>query len=147
MRWGSRKFALKFPMIAAAISFMVASSCPLSAQQVLQAAPDRDDSARRMNDGVINIIHGGFDRANVDTVLDMASVINAQGKLRIVPIIGQGDWQNIMDVLYLKGVDIAVVQSDVLAYFKHQNQQRDIGQRVVYIAQLYNQEFHLLARE
>jgi len=46
----------------------------------------------------------------------------------------------------LRGVDMAIVQSDVLDYARQQNYFPGIEGWVTYIAKLYNEEFHLLAR-
>ena len=67
--------------------------------------------------------------------------------MRVLPISGDGSIQNITDLLYLKGVDLAVVQSDVLAYIKDRRIHGGVGDRVGYITRLYNEEFHLVARD
>src|SRR3984893_9490119 len=50
-----------------------------------------------------------------------------------------------MDLKMLRGIDVATVQSDVLDYAKAQRTVAGI-EAVPYIAKLYNEEFHLLAR-
>ena len=79
---------------------------------------------------------------------DMAKVLdNPTTGMRVLPISGDGSIQNITDLLYLKGVDLAVVQSDVLAYIKDRRIHGGVGDRVGYITRLYNEEFHLVARD
>jgi uncharacterized protein len=79
---------------------------------------------------------------------DMAKVLdNPTTGMRVLPISGDGSIQNITDLLYLKGVDLAVVQSDVLAYIKDHRIHGGVGDRVSYITRLYNEEFHLVARD
>ena len=41
---------------------------------------------------------------------------------------------------------MAIVQSDVLEYLKRQGTYKNIEKRISYIAKLYNEEFHLIAR-
>jgi TRAP transporter TAXI family solute receptor len=52
----------------------------------------------------------------------------------------------VRDILHLRGVDMGIVQSDVMAYFK---QNGDLGanvdERLAYITTLYNEEMHLVA--
>jgi TRAP-type uncharacterized transport system substrate-binding protein len=50
-----------------------------------------------------------------------------------------------MDLKVLRGIDVAIVQIDVLDYAKAQRTPPGIDS-VPYIAKLYNEEFHLLAR-
>src|SRR5690242_17007144 len=79
---------------------------------------------------------------------DMGKVLdNPTTGLRILPIAGDGSIQNITDLLYLKGVDLAIVQSDVLAYIKDHRIHGGVSDRVSYITRLYNEEFHLVARD
>jgi uncharacterized protein len=46
----------------------------------------------------------------------------------------------------LHGIDLAILQDDVMNYAKQQNLFSGIESRMMYIAKLYNEEFHLLAR-
>jgi TRAP-type uncharacterized transport system substrate-binding protein len=64
--------------------------------------------------------------------------------LRVLPIIGKGSVQNTMDILFLRGVDIGIVQSDVLAFMKRDRTVPGVDKSVQYIAKLYNEELHLL---
>jgi uncharacterized protein len=69
--------------------------------------------------------------------------LNANG-LRVLPMLGKGGAQNIHDVLALKGVDMGIAQTTDLARLKAE--QPDLVNRLSYIAKLYNEELHLLAR-
>ena len=66
--------------------------------------------------------------------------------LRVIPIIGKGSVQNINDLLTLKAVDIAIVQSDVMARYLKSNRQPGIQSRMQYVTKLYSEEFHVLSR-
>ena len=37
-------------------------------------------------------------------------------RLRVLPVVGKGSLQNVTDILFLRGIDIGIVQSDVLTY-------------------------------
>jgi TRAP transporter TAXI family solute receptor len=65
--------------------------------------------------------------------------------LRVLPILGKGGAQNIRDVLSLKGVDMGIAQTTDLARLKAE--EPDLGNRLSYIAKLYNEELHVLARQ
>jgi TRAP transporter TAXI family solute receptor len=77
---------------------------------------------------------------------ELAKVINDGSSRRILPVIGTGSLQNVMDLRLLRGIDVAILQKDVLDYVKQQNLVPQIESRVNYITMLYNEEFHLLAR-
>ena len=77
---------------------------------------------------------------------ELAKVINDGSRRRILPVIGIGSLQNIMDLSLLRGIDVAILQKDVLDYVKQQNLVPQIESRVNYVTTLYNEEFHLLAR-
>ncbi len=65
--------------------------------------------------------------------------------LRVLPMLGKGGAQNIRDVLALKGVDMGIAQTTDLARLKAE--QPDLGHKLSYIAKLYNEELHVLARQ
>ena len=53
--------------------------------------------------------------------------------------------QNIVDLKVLKGIDAAIVEADLLDYARQQKLIPGV-ETLTYIARLYNEEFHLLAR-
>jgi len=104
------------------------------------------DVVTKANAGVIGIISGGLDGTYTRFAADIAAVLDGIDDLRILPIIGKGSLQNISDLLYLRGVDIAIVQSDVLAAVAQQRTFPGVQQQIQYIAKLYDEEVHVFAR-
>lgn len=98
------------------------------------------------NQGTVGIISGGFGSTNLRIVSDLATVLNKKHELRLLPMIGQGSVQNIDDILYLKGIDVGIVQSDVFEVFKKAGTRPDIINTVNYISKLFNVEFHLIGK-
>ena len=109
-----------------------------------QAAPVKESAAEQINKGVVGIISAGVNGTYIRIAADLANVLDSD-TLRVLPIIGKGSVQNISDLLYLKGIDMAIVQSDVLEYLKRKGIYGAIDKRIHYITKLYNEEFHLLA--
>src|SRR5438105_14622993 len=68
--------------------------------------------------------------------------------LRVLPVLGIGGLQNLNDVLFLKNIDMGVVDEDNLRLLKKRDPKiyANIEQRVHYITKLYNSELHVLAR-
>jgi uncharacterized protein len=137
---------VRFLCAIAAIIVLVAGSghpLPATAQQAEAAATA--NLRERVNSGTVGIITGGVNGTYIRIAADLASVLDRGDDLRILPIIGKGSVQNITDVLYLRGTDIGIVQSDVLAYMQKAGIHPTIDRRIRYITKLYNEEFHLLA--
>ena len=91
--------------------------------------------------GVITGMEGGtYARTGADlTILDDPT-------LRVLPTLGKGSLQNLSDILYLRGIDIGFVQADALAYAKQHEMFPGLTQNIRYIAKLYDEEVHILAR-
>jgi uncharacterized protein len=85
-------------------------------------------------------IAGGY------VVDEMASVLNDGDNLRILPIVSYGAASNLDDLLYLRGVDAAVTQSDVFEYFRKERKTPNLERRVQYVIRLPISELHILAR-
>ena len=94
---------------------------------------------------VIGVISGGVDGTYVRIAADLAAVLDGP-QLRIVPMVGKGSVQNIDDILHLRGVDVGIVQSDVLAYIRARRILPGAERAIGYIAKLYDEEVHVLAR-
>jgi len=55
------------------------------------------------------------------------------------------EWQNTKDLLFLKGVDMGITQSDILSHFNTTGELGpNIGARLRYVSRLYNEEMHVL---
>jgi TRAP-type uncharacterized transport system substrate-binding protein len=94
--------------------------------------------------GKIGIITGGINGTYLRIAIDLANVLDHGDDLRVLAIMGKGSVQNIDDILYLEGIDIGIVQSDVLAFSKRRNKHPKIAEHIHYITKLYTEAFHLL---
>jgi TRAP transporter TAXI family solute receptor len=109
-----------------------------------QAAPPAARPAPAI--GTVGIITGDVDSTGIRIASDLARVLDSGTELRIIPIAGKGSIQNINDLLTIKAVDIAIVQSDALARFLKISRQPGLQSRMQYLAKLYSEEFHVLSR-
>jgi uncharacterized protein len=105
-----------------------------------------DSAVDRANRGLVYIATSSVLGTDVRIAEDLANVLDDGATRRIVPMVGKGSLQNLMDLKVLRGIDVAIVQADVLDYAKAQRNPQGVDQ-VPYIAKLYNEEFHLLARD
>jgi uncharacterized protein len=131
--------------IAAIIVLAAVGGYPLSTTAQQAEATAVMELRERVNIGTVGIISGGVDGTYIRIAADLANVLDRGNDLRILPIIGKGSVQNITDILYLRGTDVGIVQSDVLAYMQKAGIHPTIDRRIRYITKLYNEEFHLLA--
>lgn len=94
----------------------------------------------------LGFLTSGVDGTSLQMVADLARTLNDGPNLRLIPMVGESSIQNVMDLLYLKGADLAVVQSDVLSQLKRGKRLPGIEERLQYVAKLHSEEFHVLAR-
>jgi uncharacterized protein len=100
----------------------------------------------KLNQNTVTVISGNPNGAYLYLAFDMSAVLDSGSDLRVLPVIGKGGYQNMMDVLYLKGVDLGITQSNIMGYLKKTGEfGPNIEGRVAYIAKLYNEEMHILA--
>ncbi|MBB4425233.1 TRAP-type uncharacterized transport system substrate-binding protein [Bradyrhizobium sp. CIR48] len=71
---------------------------------------------------------------------------HGQVALRVLPIVGDGGVRNVLDVLTLAGADVAISPVVLVDRLRETRTFGDISDRLTYIAPLYIEEFHLLAR-
>lgn len=98
-----------------------------------------------VNRGVIELETGRADDISVRMAGEIASIIDDGATRRVVPVVGKGPLQNLIDLKYLRGIDLAIVQADALDYARQRNFLPGLD-LLTYVAKLHNEEFHLLAR-
>src|SRR3954452_15961698 len=123
---------------------LAAAGPPAGAQSRVQSLISL---AIRANSGTVGIISGGPDGTYIRIAADLAAVLDDGDALRVLAILGKGSLQNISDILVLRGVDIGIVQSDVLAYARREKLLPGVDSLIQYIAKLYDEEVHVLARK
>jgi uncharacterized protein len=100
-----------------------------------------------VNRGVVELETARASGISVRISEDLASIIDDGATRRVLPVVGTGSLQNLTDLKLLRGIDMAILQIDVLDYARQQKLFPGIEDWVTYIAKLYNEEFHLLARK
>jgi uncharacterized protein len=99
-----------------------------------------------VNRGVVELETAGSTGISVRIAEDLASVVNDGATRRVLPVVGQGSLGNVIDLKLLRGIDMAILQTDILDYAREQKLFAGIDTSISYITKLYNEEFHLLAR-
>ncbi|CAH2602562.1 TAXI family TRAP transporter solute-binding subunit [Rhodovastum atsumiense] len=99
----------------------------------------------RVNQGTVGVITGMEGGTYARTAADLTLLDD--DTLRVLPALGKGSLQNLSDILYLRGIDIGFVQADALAYAKQHGLFPNLTQSLRYIAKLYDEEVHVIARQ
>jgi len=133
--------------------FFLALSTPsqLAHAQAEKRSVSYEEKKRQTNDIAVTIVTSGLSCTCARFAEDIRNVVNdlrPEG-LRVLPVLGVGGLQNLNDVLFLKGIDMGVVDEDNLRLLKKRDPKlyANIEERVRYITKLYNSEFHVLARD
>jgi TRAP-type uncharacterized transport system substrate-binding protein len=98
------------------------------------------------NANTIGLAGGLLEGSFIRYAADIAKVLDDGDKLRVIPLVTYGAVGNVTDLLHLKGVDIAITQSDVLDHFRRELNVPNIQDRIHYISPLYRSEVHIYAR-
>src|SRR6202022_1810610 len=98
----------------------------------------------RLNAGTVGLAGGLLEGAPIHFATDIARVVNDSGAVHILPIVTSGPTENVNDLLYLRGIDAAIINSDSLEEYKSQVPQ--IQQRITYLLSLFPSELHIFVR-
>lgn len=78
---------------------------------------------------------------------DLVDVMTDNGEIRVLPIKGKGAAHNLADLIYLSGIDIGVLQADVLERERSRSVYPDLTGNIRYITKWADTEIHLLVRD
>jgi TRAP-type uncharacterized transport system substrate-binding protein len=117
-----------------------------------QAAPPtaategEQDNASRVNNWTVGVAGGLLEGTFIRFAAELGKALDDGDNLRILPLVSYGAAENVSDLLYLKGIDIAITDADVFEEFKKDQRYRNIDRRINYISEMYVAEFHVYAR-
>ena len=108
-----------------------------------------------LNQNNVTILGGDMTGTVTHLLDDISKAVGDSDKLRIISTKG-GVVTNIRDILYLKGVDMGIVRSDVIHAYKQEQYfddnvkknkafYRNLSNRLTYISLLHKEEFTLLS--
>src|SRR6267378_3600252 len=109
------------------------------------AARERRALRDKLNSGLVGIVFGGMDDADFSEAVDLGAVIGSPD-IKIMSVAGNGANETVADLLFARGIDVGIVQTDVLETLKQKPPFPDVEKFLQYIAKLYDQESHVLAR-
>src|SRR6266566_8051794 len=98
----------------------------------------------RINASTIGLAGGLLEGAPIHFATEIARVVSDGGVTHVLPVVTRGPTENVNDLLYLRGIDAAIINSDSLDEYKSQVPQ--IQQRITYILSLFPSELHVFVR-
>ncbi|MDB5500856.1 MAG: hypothetical protein JWR89_758 [Tardiphaga sp.] len=98
----------------------------------------------KMNAWTVGLAGGLIEGAPLRLAAEMARVADDGDELRVLPVVTRGAAENVNSLLYLRGIDAAIINSDALDEYK--GQVPDIQRKITYIASLFPSELHVFVR-
>src|SRR5215472_1999989 len=86
---------------------------------VLSAFAETSNPRTEVRKGLVSVLTDGITDPNgraTRAVNELADYGRHIANVRVLPISGHGGVANVRDLLYLRGVDLAVLNSDILAF-------------------------------
>ncbi|HYG86644.1 MAG TPA: TAXI family TRAP transporter solute-binding subunit [Azospirillum sp.] len=111
------------------------------------AAMDVAGGRAQSVESTVGVVSADNDPASMRILTDIASALDGES-LRILPTVGQGPEQTVADISNtLRGAAVGILPSDVLRHLQHEPRLAEAGRSLRYIARLYDEEVHVLARQ
>jgi TRAP-type uncharacterized transport system substrate-binding protein len=120
------------------------SSIAQSRRTQSDSLPSEAQIRDRLNAWTVGLAGGLLEGAPIHFATEMARVVSDGGVVQVLPIVTRGPTENVNDLLYLKGIDAAIINSDSLEAYKSQVPQ--IQRRITYILSLFPSELHIFVR-
>jgi len=106
--------------------------------------PPETQMKLKINEWTLGLAGGLLEGAPIRLATEIARVVNDGENLHVLPIVTRGPTENLNDLLFLKGVDMAIISSDSLEEYKQQLP--DVSRRITYILNLFPSELHVFVR-
>src|SRR5215831_16131645 len=126
-------------------------SLPATGQAVpklLQGGGESEAVLReRKNAWTVGLVGGVFEGSFMRFAEEIRKVLDDGDEMRVLPIVSRGTAANLEDLLYLRGVDVAVTQVDLFEYFRTERKLPNLDQRIQYLLRFPVAEVHLITRK
>lgn len=104
-----------------------------------------DGIAAHLNESTFTIVGGGSQAGSAQLIEDLAVLLGAEGKRRVLPVLDSDSVSGVSDVLYLKGIDAAIVHEDALESIRQNKVFPDVGKKIQYVSKLSRANIHIVA--
>src|SRR5580704_14159481 len=111
---------------------------------VVQRAPTYEQQQEKINAWTVGLAAGLIEGAPLRLAAEMARVVDDGANLHVLPIVTRGPTENMNSLLYLRGIDLAIINSDALDEYKIQVP--EIRRHITYLLNLFLSELHIFVR-
>ena len=112
---------------------------PLKLQDATNPRPQET-----INAWTVGLAGGLIEGAPIHLAAEMARVVDDGDRMHVLPVVTRGPTENVNSLLYLRGIDAAIINSDALDEYK--NQVPDIQRKITYVLNLFPSEMHVFVR-
>jgi TRAP-type uncharacterized transport system substrate-binding protein len=142
--------------LATCLVISLAPSNAAHAQAGPEAAAARPEAATptaeaaikaRMNQWTVGLAAGLPDGGFVRFASEMARTMDDGDNMRLIPMVTRGTTTNIADLLYLRGVDVAITYADAFDFYSKQSGLANISDRIRYALRFFIADIHIYARD
>lgn len=98
----------------------------------------------KINAWTVGLAAGLLEGAPLRLASEIARVVDDGENLHVLPIVTRGPTENVNSLLYLRGVDLAIINADALDEYRIQFP--DIRRHVSYLLNLFPSEMHVFVR-
>ena len=111
---------------------------------VVSHQPPAPNPREAINAWTVGLAGGLIEGAPLRFAAEISRVVDDGDNLHVLPIVTRGPTENVNSLLYLRGIDAAIINSDVLDEYK--SQVPDIQNRLAYVLNLFPSELHIFVR-
>lgn len=110
------------------------------------ASSGESNTVAKVNNWTVGLAGGLPEGTFLRFAAEISRNLNFSEELRVLSIVTPGATDNVKDLLYLKGIDIAITHADVFEHFRNVEKIPNIEKRVNFISEMYISELHVLVR-
>jgi TRAP-type uncharacterized transport system substrate-binding protein len=139
-------------VLLALVAYLATGPAPRAQTALGQVRPeahraaDETSTSFRMNQWTVGFAAGLPDGGFVRFASEMARTMDDGDNMRLIPMVTRGTTTNIADLLYLKGVDVAITYADAFDFYSKQTGLGNISERIRYVMQFFVSDIHIYAR-
>ena len=133
-------------LFAALSAGVVTGSIGADAQTRPGSQPVMSELSRKINESTIGLAAGQPEGAPLRFATELARVLDDGNAMRVLPVVTRGPFENVNDLLYLRGIDAAIIYGDVLEAFRTNPAMAGIEKRINYVTHLFPSEVHIFVR-
>ena len=135
-------------LLMASMTALIALQAVSAEAQTQTTTPRRpltyEAHQERMNAWTVGLAAGRIEGAPLRLAAEIARVVDDGSNMQVLPIVTRGPTENVNALLYLRGVDLAMINADVLEEYR--TEFPDIRRHITYLFNLFPSELHVLVR-